>query len=177
MAVRTSPSLVRAVPQSPVRAAPQIGVGTAPSASLTNAVLAAIQARVDQSGSRVVFDSIDVNSTGRVSADELRKALRSWTSLVVSEEQLEEVMKDVNGRYGSKRKALTYDVFVQVFKSTGRARSRSPPRSPQVGAPPRAREGSPSVGPSATAKSAGPGATAKTPLHSEELLLLQALDA
>ena len=85
-------------------------------AESTFAVLNAVQARVnaDNSTARSVFDEIDDNESGRVSADELAKALVTM-GIPLDERAAEGLIKTINERYGSKRKALTYDIFCMAF--------------------------------------------------------------
>ena len=85
-------------------------------ADSTFAVLNAVQARVnaDNSTARSVFDEIDDNESGRVSADELAKALVTM-GIPLDERAAEGLIKTINERYGSKRKALTYDIFCMAF--------------------------------------------------------------
>ena len=78
-------------------------------------MLNAIQQRVNASDARSVFDAIDDNLSGRVSPDELAKAL-SEMGMVIDERACEEVIRSINERHGSRRKALTYDIFCQTFK-------------------------------------------------------------
>ena len=80
-------------------------------------MLNAIQQLVDASNARSVFDSIDDNKSGRVSADELSKALiDAEGNTIIGEAQAEEMIRGINERYKSRRKALTYDVFCMAFK-------------------------------------------------------------
>ena len=54
---------------------------------------------VDERGARAVFDSIDVNASGRVSAEELAAALHSAMSLVVEVALMEEIIKQGKDRF------------------------------------------------------------------------------
>ena len=79
-------------------------------------ILIAIQQKVDASDPRTLFDSIDENLSGRVSAEELSKALNVMQMQVAMDEaKAEELIKRINEKFKSKRKALTYDVFCQAF--------------------------------------------------------------
>ena len=82
----------------------------------TRQVLRALQAKVDAfESAKAAFDSIDENKSGRVSADELAVALKAM-QVSVSEKKAEEIIREINERFGSKRKALTLEIFVQAFK-------------------------------------------------------------
>ena len=89
-------------------------VAVATPAVSTQQLLTAIQQKVDASDPRSVFDSIDDNLSGRVSAEELSKALVTM-QINIDEAKAEELIKRINERFNSKRKALTYDVFCQAF--------------------------------------------------------------
>ena len=77
-------------------------------------MLNAIQQLVDASNARSVFDSIDDNKSGRVSADELSKALCSM-GIDLEERAAEGLIRMIMEKNGSKRKALTYDIFCIYF--------------------------------------------------------------
>ena len=77
-------------------------------------VLNAIQQKVNELGAKQVFDMIDDNKSGRVSPDELAKTLRGM-GLELDDAKAEEIIKMLNARQGSKRKALTYDMFCIAF--------------------------------------------------------------
>ena len=97
-------------------ASPYVGGSDSWRWSTTQQVLNAIQTRVEASESaKAAFDSIDENKSGRVSADELAVALKAM-QVSVSEKKAEEIIREINERFGSKRKALTLEIFVQAFK-------------------------------------------------------------
>ena len=73
-------------------------------------MLTAIQQRVEELGARAVFDAIDMNRSGRASADELAAAVRGM-GIQMDDDRAEDLIKAINTRHGSKRKALTYDTF------------------------------------------------------------------
>ena len=83
--------------------------------SITSAIL--LNAIQDQVNTLVRghLDGIDENASGRISADELAGALNAL-NIDVTEKQAEAVILLVNAQHGSRRKALTYDVFCVAFK-------------------------------------------------------------
>ena len=82
-------------------------------------VLEAMRAQVDSQGARSAFDTLDANRSGRVSADELVASLRAMGLGEMDEAKAEEMIKSINARFGSKRKALTFDIFCMSFKNKG----------------------------------------------------------
>jgi len=91
--------------------------------------LRALQQRVDAVGVRAVFDEIDANRSGRASADELVATLRKLRVGEMEEAHAEELIKSVNARLGSRRKALTYDAFCVAF-ARGPGRKTAPVPAP-----------------------------------------------
>ena len=87
--------------------------------------IAALQRSVNRNGSKAAFDLIDDNQSGRVSADELASALRTM-GINVSEKEAEAIILWVNAQHGSRRKALTYDVFCVAFKFSATSHSDQP---------------------------------------------------
>ena len=85
--------------------------------------LNAIQRSVETVGARRVFETIDSNASGRVSADELADALAD-RGVDIRRAMLEEMIRSINARHGApRRKGLTYDVFCQAF-ATGTVHAR-----------------------------------------------------
>ena len=78
-------------------------------ANVIEFVLEAIQRQVDQHGTRAVFDVMDADRSGRVSADELVGALAKlkMAQLAMDGATAEELILRINARHGSKRKSLT----------------------------------------------------------------------
>jgi len=91
--------------------------------------LRALQQRVNAVGVRAVFDEIDANRSGRASADELVATLRKLRVGEMEEAHAEELIKSVNARLGSRRKALTYDAFCVAF-ARGPGRKTAPVPAP-----------------------------------------------
>ena len=112
----TPPPQQRPAPSPPSGSPPPSGDGGGWRWSASQEVFNAIQRKVDAQGARAVFDSIDGNQSGRVSADELAKALQTM-QVTIDDAQAEDVIRAVNERVGSKRKkALSFDIFCQVFR-------------------------------------------------------------
>ena len=86
-------------------------------ANVIEFVLEAIQRQVDQLGTRAVFDVMDADRSGRVSADELVGALAKlkMAQLAMDGATAEELILRINARHGSKRKSLTFDIFAVAF--------------------------------------------------------------
>jgi len=101
----------------PSQASPQQASPTPLPANVIELVLEAIQRQVDQLGTRAVFDAMDADRSGRVSADELVGALAKlkMAPLAMDAATAEELIRRINTRHGSKRKSLTFDIFAVAF--------------------------------------------------------------
>jgi hypothetical protein len=101
----------------PSQASPQQASPTPLPANVIELVLEAIQRQVDQLGTRAVFDAMDADRSGRVSADKLVGALAKlkMAPLAMDAATAEELIRRINTRHGSKRKSLTFDIFAVAF--------------------------------------------------------------
>jgi Ca2+-binding EF-hand superfamily protein len=101
----------------PSQASPQQASPTPLPANVIELVLEAIQRQVDQLGTRAVFDAMDADRSGRVSADQLVSALAKlkMAPLAMDAATAEELIRRINTRHGSKRKSLTFDIFAVAF--------------------------------------------------------------
>ena len=106
-------------------------------AAQTTAALRALKQHVDAVGLIAVFDSMDSNRTGRVSASQLAKALRRYMGVFVDDEaearlMATHIIRAINQRQGSTRSSLSLDVFCRLFEHQA---ARDESRPPQQRAP------------------------------------------
>jgi hypothetical protein len=98
-------------------------------ASQTLVALNAIQQHVDSLGLVAVFDSIDANHTGEVSASQLAKALMRMGVHMDGEVEArllsKQIIRAANQRHGSTLRILAFDIFCHLFGQRG-ALHRSP---------------------------------------------------
>ena len=125
-------------------------------AAQTLVALNAIQQHVDSLGLVAVFDSIDANHTGEVSASQLARALMRMGVHMDGEVEArllsKQIIRAVNQRHGSTLRILAFDIFCHLFGQRGalhigepftEALHRSPSTHP---ASPAAAHGTPAAG-------------------------------
>jgi hypothetical protein len=92
-------------------------------ASQTLVALNAIQQHVDSLGLVAVFDSIDANHTGEVSASQLAKALMRMGVHMDGEVEArllsKQIIRAANQRHGSTLRILAFDIFCHLFGQRG----------------------------------------------------------
>jgi len=92
-------------------------------AAQTTAALHAIQQHVDSRGAVAVFDSIDGDRTGRVTAGQLARALGRMRVHTDGEPEARVlsrmIIRAVNQRQGSTRRTLSLDAFCHLFEQEG----------------------------------------------------------
>ena len=92
-------------------------------AAQTLVALNAIQQHVDSLGLVAVFDSIDANHTGEVSASQLARALMRMGVHMDGEVEArllsKQIIRAVNQRHGSTLRILAFDIFCHLFGQRG----------------------------------------------------------